>query len=473
MISQRHSDLLEARGLDLELCERLRVESRDKDLVAIPYFDHGEIVNWKRRTLSGEKRFYQDAGKKPIFWNVDCLRDETLASQPLIITEGEFDAVAAIQAGFVRAVSVPNGAPAQETGKDDTGTRYAFLADARPLLKDCKEIILATDGDAPGVALMNDLAVRLGKARCKWVRYPKGCKDLNEALAMYGARGVVETLNRAQWIKIDGVYRMSDLPPLHSPAAYPIGIVGLERHYKIRLGDLAVLVGIPGHGKSSILNEIAGRMALDYGWITAFASFEQPPQRDHRRNLRIFHSRTGTRWQSAEQIARADKWIDEQFVFIVPSDEDEPTVDWLIERIQAAVVQNGAKLVIVDPWNELQHERPPGISETEYTGVSLAQLRRLAQRLNIHLIVATHPTKLEPGKDGKLPKPTLYSASGSANWANKPEVGLVIYRDGGKTVLEIQKSRYHDEIGEPGSLELMYLRDQGRYEVVVKEASEP
>jgi twinkle protein len=475
-LSKRHQDLLDARGLDLELLERLGVETCEKrsgDWVSIAYLDRGERVNEKVRTISGEKRFYQDAGKKPIFWNIDCLRDESLATQPLVVTEGEFDAIAAIQAGFVRTVSVPNGAPAEEVGKDDTGTRYAFLADAKPLLKDCKEIILATDGDPPGIALMNDLAVRLGKARCKWVRYPKGCKDLNDALAKFGPRGVVETLNRAQWVKVSGVYRMSELPPIYQPPAYPIGIVGLDRHYKIRLGDLAVLVGIPGHGKTSWLNEVAGRMATDYGWVCAFASFEQRPQHDHKRSLRTFRCRKSATWQTAADIAQADKWIEDQFVFIVPDDEDEPTVEWLIERIQAAVVQHGAKLVVIDPWNELEHQRPAGMSETEYTGISLAQIRRLAQRLNCHIIVATHPTKLEAGKDGKLPKPTLYSASGSANWANKPEVGLVIYRDGADTVLDIQKVRYHDEIGEPGSLNMIFLRDQGRFEVILDPTDVP
>jgi twinkle protein len=49
------------------------------------------------------------------------------------------------------------------------------------MLADVREIILATDGDGPGVNLMNDLAIRLGKARCKFVRYPKETKDFNEA----------------------------------------------------------------------------------------------------------------------------------------------------------------------------------------------------------------------------------------------------------------------------------------------------
>jgi len=41
----------------------------------------------------------------------------------------------------------------------------------------------AVDGDPPGAALLADLALRLGKSRCRWLRYPAGCKDLNDVLA--------------------------------------------------------------------------------------------------------------------------------------------------------------------------------------------------------------------------------------------------------------------------------------------------
>jgi twinkle protein len=470
MLSKHHQEILEARGLDAELLDRLGVDSFDKqsgDWVAIPYVDSGETISHKYRTIAGDKKFYQDAGKRAVFWNIDCLRDPTLASQPVIVTEGEFDAMSAIQCGYQRTISVPNGAPAQTT-KDDSGTRYDFLEDARPLLRDCNEIILATDSDEPGIALMNDLAIRLGKARCKWLRYPKGLKDLNETLAKYGHKGVVETINRAQWCKVSGIYRMSELPPLRQAVAHSIGIAGLDRHYKVRLGDLCVVTGVPGHGKSTFINEVFARMAIQYGWVGAFASFEQRPQNDHRRALRTFLNRKYEKDQSEGEIACADKWIDEKFSFIVPDEDDDPTLIWLIERIQAAVIQHGAKIVGIDPWNELEHRRPDNMSETEYTGDALRQLRRLAQRLNIHLIVAAHPTKMD-GKDGKIPVPTLYSIAGSANWANKPDVGIVIYREKERTRIMVQKSRYHDEIGVPGELEAIFLRDQGRYEIISHE----
>ena len=63
-------------------------------------------IGTKYRTLTGEKKFTQDAGGRQIFWNLDCLRDSSLATEPLIITEGELDAMAALQAGFPRRCDV-------------------------------------------------------------------------------------------------------------------------------------------------------------------------------------------------------------------------------------------------------------------------------------------------------------------------------------------------------------------------------
>jgi hypothetical protein len=160
-------------------------------------------------------------------FNEDCLRDEALLGQPLIITEGEFDALAAIQSGFAKTISVPDGAPppGERTAEDlEGGKKYDWLFDQIGLFaKDqVPEIIIAADGDENGAAMLQDLSVIFGRYRCKFLTYPKArkdrgrerCKDLNEVLEDYGAKGVVETLNRAQWLRVDGVYRMSELPPL-------------------------------------------------------------------------------------------------------------------------------------------------------------------------------------------------------------------------------------------------------------------
>lgn len=477
MLNDRHIALLEERGFDVELLTKLGVGEYPKfgpDWVEIPYFENGQRVNAKFRSIAGEKKFVQEAGARKCFWNIDVLSDRTLDDLPLIITEGEFDAMAAIQAGFPRVISVPDGAPAEAQGEDDTGVKYSYLEGPKPLLRDVREIIIASDSDGPGVNLLNDLAIRLGKHRCKWVRYPVGCKDLNDALKRFGVRGVVETINRAQWMKVGGVYRMSELPPLSMPTAHNIGIAGLYKHYRVRLGDFAVVTGIPSHGKTSFVGEVIARMASDpHNWNIAVASFEQKPQTDHRRALRTFYNRKLVAWQTEEEKNAADAWIDKQFSFIVPDEDDEVDLKWVLERCQAAIVQYGAKIVVIDPWNEMDHVRPSDMSLTEYTGFAIKQFRKLASKYQVHVIVVAHPTKLRPEKPGTpLPIPNLYDISDSSHWNNKADVGIIIHRkDDERTLIRIAKSRYHHEIGVPGDLEAFYLKDQARYEITTPEIS--
>ena len=457
-LEEHHIAALEARGLDPELLvTRLGVEASDRlpgDAIAIPFLDGGVCVATKHRTLGPDKRFTQEAGGRQIFWNLDCLRDDTLEDEPLVITEGELDAMAAIQSGLPRTVSVPCGAPAQAGNVE--GQRYAFLDEAMPLFASCREIVLAVDADGPGANLQQDLALRLGRQRCKWIAYPDGAKDLNDVLRLHGEAGVRAAVAGAQWLEVGGLYRLSQLPPASPRQALGTGILALDTHYRLRKGDFCVITGLPGHGKSSFVNEVACRMAATHGWTTVFASFEQMPQIDHRRALRSFHASRREKDMTPAELAAADAWIDRHFAFIVPRDEDEVSLTWVLEHAAAAILRYEASLVVIDPWNEIDHLRPRDLTLTEYVGFAIRQFRKLAKKYGVHLIVVAHPAKMQRGKDGKFPVPALQDISDSAHWSNKADVGIVVHRDGmidhHETAIRVVKSRYHHAIGIPGEV---------------------
>jgi twinkle protein len=89
----------------------------------------------------------------------------------------------------------------------------------------------------------------------------------------------------------------------------------------------------------------------------------------------------------------------------------------------------------------------------------------------VHLIVAAHPAKLQRDHNtGKYPIPSLYDIADSANWANKPDIGIVVHRDSlgpdGTTTIKIPKVRYDGEIGAPGEVRgLRWNRAVTRYEL--------
>ena len=462
---------LVSRAIDpavIEACEIVSAAvASGGEWVAFPYRCRGQVVNHKYRCVT-DKRFMQDKGGKQVWWNADCIIDEALASQPLIITEGEVDAMSAMTAGYQRVVSVPGGAPMAPTEGDG---KYGFLADSLNDLRGV-EIILAVDNDGPGIALLQDLTTRLGKGRCRYVVYPDGCKDLNDVLVGYGPEAVVRCINGARWVKVTGLCRMSELPPVPDVMGLDPTIPGLGEHFRPRKGDFAVLTGVPGTGKSTLVNDFACGMAWAHGWRTVFASFEQNPQVDHRRALRTWHAGRPEGQLTAQEIVRADLWIDEFFSFVIPDEDEESDLDWLLERLAAAVVRYGAEMAVIDPWNELDHARPRDMSLTEYVGTAIRKLKRFARKMNVFLVVVAHPTKLQRDKEGKTPMPTLYDISDSSHWANKADLGVVLHY--GETpsgapcaVVKVAKSRYHDRIGRPGEVKLWFNRDTARYEQAI------
>lgn len=479
-ITPKLADILTARGLDLETMVRYGFDgtSRDGvDTLVIPFARNGKTVRRKYRQFEGERKWSQDKGGVRCAWNEDVLRDDSLIGQPLLITEGELDALAAIQAGFLRTISVPDGAPppGERTKEDlEESQKYAWLKDIEPFLisKRVGEIIICADGDENGAALLQDLSIRIGKAACKFIRYPKSkkdrgrshCKDLNEVLEDYGVPGVQKTIATAQWIAAKGVYTMSELPPMPEQARFDSPNHRLfSENFKLRLGDFSVVTGTPGFGKTSFVNDIMCSIAEWADLKICWASFEQAPQVDHKRNLRGWYLKTPQHRADPRDLVRADEWINRHHLFIYDEHEDL-TLEWLLEAAEIAVVRHGAKIIIIDPWNEVEHCRQQGETETDYIGRAIRTLKRFARGFNVHVCVVAHPTKSVKDGDGNYKMPSLYDISGSSNWYNKADLGVIVHRkDDENTLIKVQKSRYHDIIGKPGEVLMQFSVDERRF----------
>ena len=455
------------------------------DKIAIPFKTNGNAHSYKVRSVksSNDGMFWignEDERGKHLF-NEDCLRDESLKNYPLIIVEGEIDCLT-LMPYYPRCVSVPNGANTKSIPMDDERSYSAFeyLHNSMDLLKDVKKIIIATDGDRAGRILSEDLAMRLGKPRCLWVKYPfkksdksEHCKDINETFNEWGENGIQNIIEKAQWWPVSGVYTLDQLPPLPEPEVYRAGMGNLDRHLGIRLGDFSVVTGIPGHGKSTWVNDLCCRLIKSHNLKVAFASFEQPPQKDHKRNLmRWLLKRPYSGEQMIEgsltrqEIEKAEQWIKQNIVFIVKEEDETADLDWLLEKMAACVIQHDVDVLVIDPYNEIDHKRDYRQSTTDYIGDAIKKIKRFSTRYDAHVMVVAHPTKLVERADGTLPIPTLYSIEDSRHWYNKCDVGVVVHRIGNdfKSIVRVIKSRYHDILGTPGEVEFRFNSGTGRYD---------
>lgn len=470
MLTDKAIAYLEGRKIDVEVAQRLGVDSYEPDnggeCLDFPFVWEGKVISHKYRPLD-RKGFWQtkDAPRK-VPWNADVLRDESLHGETLVITEGEIDALTFASCGHVFVISIPDGAPSEpESAERSHDLKWAWVQDVIPLIKKVKTIVLAMDGDDPGRIARDELAMRLGKGRCKWMRYPVGCKDINEAVQKHGERAVTLCMANAEWIKLDGVYTLSKLPPMPiSGIRYSTTIPGLDDHWQIRTRDFGVIGGVPGHGKTTMTNALTAGMAMAHGWKWAVCSPEQDPRTDHQRALREFYLGKKIGLATAEERAAADAWIDQHFVFMIPPDDVLADLPWFLRTAADAKARHEVNGILLDPWNELDHARPRDVSLTEYVGMAIKELKRSARELDAYMLVVAHPSKMETNAKGEPKEPGMYDLSDSAHWANKADTGAMLWRQGLLTKISIKKSRYWDILGEPGDVWVRYNADTRRFE---------
>ena len=424
MIEGPANEWLGQRGIPSDLAARLGLTAGGKNgeqWLSIPYRLDGQVVNRKFRRID-RKEHRMDKGGKLCLWNSEVLT----GTGEVIITEGEFDALAVMAAGFERVVSVPNGAPAEQVDDPINSNRYGFMWEHEAALKPIESFVLATDGDKPGRALAHDLAAILGPERCKFVSYPDGCKDLNEVLLARGEREVVRLIAEAKSFPVAGIYSMADFPEAQELRAMETGIPALDPYMSLVLGSLTVFSGYSNMGKSTVLNDIIGH-CIKRDVPVCVASFETAPKpilRDGIARSMIGCSFAGFIGHPGRQKAYAQ--IERRLSVISNTMDDETDIDldYYLELCRVAVVRHGARLIILDPWNELEHKRQRDETETDYIGRAIRALKRFAKRYNVALWVVAHPTKPQ----GKSGAPGLYDIHGSANWANKADYGLIYHR---------------------------------------------
>ena len=420
MIHDRHKEWLDQRGNLSGIADEMEVSTvqrHGRNWLCLPYRLGGELVNRKYR-LTSEKRHEMDKGGRLCLWNAEALSG---APSEVIITEGEFDAMAAIRCGFERTVSVPNGAPATAMDDPANSNRYAFLWESRADLELVKSFVLATDADKPGQLLAADLAAILGPERCKFVTYPEGCKDLNDVLIQKGQEALTQVIAQAKPYPVKGLYRLNDFPEEVEVRSMQTGIPALDEYMSVALGTLTVFTGFSNMGKSTVINTILAH-AISKNVRVCVASFETLPRPILERSLTMAIAGGG---DYAPTEAR--QMLDTHLSIISNSMDDESDIDleYYLDLLRVAVERDGARIIVLDPWNELEHKRRRDETETDYIGRAIRALKHFARRHNVALWVVAHPTKPQKGFNGI---PSLYDISGSANWANKADYGVVYHR---------------------------------------------
>ena len=450
----------------------------EKELPAVgfPYFngdkDKPYAVKYK---CTEQKTFCQEGeGGAKSFFGIQNIEED---AKEICITEGEIDALSIYESGYKNVISVPGGAPLKVSDnkidpKEDK--KFSFIWQAKDVLERAEKIIIATDNDAQGVALAEELARRISKIKCFQIKYPSDCKDSNEVLIKHGKDKLKEVVSTAKGWPINGLYdvdhysdRVDHLYLNGTAQGESTGFSILDPLYTICTGQLSIVTGHPSSGKSEFVDAMMVNLAERLKWKFAVCSFENDPP-THIIKLIEKKSRTPFFEGPTERLDMNDmqntkKWVGDYFTFIDQNDGEPATIESILERTKIAIMRKGIRGLVIDPYNFIQLKKET--TETDAISDMLTKVRQFAKANDIHVWFVAHPAKMMR-EGGLFPVPKGYDISGSAAWFAKADVGLSVHRDPEKTdgtaEIHVWKCRFK-WVGKMGMALLSYNKASGTY----------
>ncbi len=249
------------------------------------------------------------------------------------------------------------------------------------------------------------------------------------------------------------------------------GWESLDRYYTVLPGQVTIVTGWPGSGKSEWLDALLINLSRQ-GWKFAVFSFENQPVEFHIHKLLEKLSgkpfgRGPTERMTQDEVTEYTDELEQSFAFSGIMERGCSLSEVLDEsEVYVGKFKESKRGLVIDPWNELEHWRPAHLSETEYVSQQLAMARNWGRINNVHIWIVAHPQKMRR-EEGKLPIPRPDMISGSQNWWNKADACITVHRDFDKMDSQdvdvyVQKMRFK-HLGRPGFVTLKWDRVTGRY----------
>ena len=444
-----HADLLQneqvikwlqdERGLSVNTIKHFNIQFRTKhgkSWVGFPYYYSGKLVNVKWRTAY--KHMEKEPGYDSTLYNIDSAD----MSQPLIITEGEFDCMAAWQIGFTNVISVADGA-------------QTFKAEWLDDLADAHDILLAFDNDAQGEAGAEKAAGKLGRGRCRRVRLPY--KDFNECLLQGMTRDDIQ-----EYIDNARPYRDSDLlafvdliervrADIREPERQGV-MTGWsefdELLNSLRQQEVTTITGDTGAGKTTFMCNLCTRL-VEHGvvWVSSETSNEKILRKMYGIHLQepIGKSTPDSSLEPAEMYFSGKRLFFLDVHGEVSYERIRDTLEYCARR--------GVKFAILDNLHFFLVSKSLESDRLEIERFMRA-LVKLARSTGMHVFLVCHPSKLHESANGKPPVVKPNDLKGASAIKQDSHNIMSLWRnpmdENGPTILYIHKVR--DDSGLTGKV---------------------
>ncbi|MGL5767292.1 MAG: DnaB-like helicase C-terminal domain-containing protein [Sarcina sp.] len=376
------------------------------------------ITNKYRFTKKGanpKMRFEKDTNINTLF-NMDKVD----ITKPLLITEGEFDTLASIEAGFRNSVSIPSG----------VNSTNQWIAMNWDFLEQFEEIIIWFDNDEAGIKGSREVFNRLSNKSVKLVMCDMA-NDINELLYKYGKEEVLKQIGKAYTPLVGGVVSLDMVEDYNIFEADKLetGIDNIDNEILgMVFGSLNILSGRNGAGKSTILNQIyigeaikqQQKVFLFSGELVAGNVKEWLLKTlANERDLIEFTAKNDRKYKVVSSEGKkniVDKIKDKFYLY----DSDDYRIDTVIAKMEILAKRQGVKVFIIDNLMILEMS-----TSDEYKAQSEAvkKLKAFAKKYNSIVHLVAHPRKSQNDEISKD------DVAGSANITNLADYVTILERN--------------------------------------------
>ena len=376
----------------------------------------------------------------------------------IIITEGEYDAMAVYQATGRPAISLPNGC-------------RSLPLQVLPVLERFSKIYLWMDNDGPGREGAEQFAKKMGVNRCYIVT--SSAKDANEALLL--DMDLEHEIQTASLLPHEQLVSFSELrqqivseivdPDKYAGVPCP-SLPTLTKLLKgFRRGEMTVVTGPTGSGKTTFLSQLS----LDFveqGVPTLWGSFEikntrlmlKLLQQYSKQPLPDFSSSTITEEVNKEKLnALLDRFQNLPLQFMKFHGGSD--IDDVLDAMEYAAYVHDTQHFILDNMQFMisrhSHNNSRSFDKFDVQDMAVEKFRKFATEQNVHVTLVVHPRK-----EDEFQKLSISSIYGSAKATQEADTVLILQNDGRRKFIDVKKNRFD---GTTGIVPLHFERQSNRY----------
>ena len=397
---------LATRGISKETLTNCDVQQY-QGKIAFNFYDENEVLLTVKLRPShtidkhSEKKetYLTGYSNTPILYNMNRVDP----SRPLVITEGELDCLSIIESGYSNCVSVPCGAD-----------NLKWIEECWDWLERFENITVFGDNDNIGIKMRREVVSRLGAWRTKIVDLPKtevtdelgnkhSLKDANDVLMYQGKEVVLTLIATAEEMPLTGVTDLSTIDDfdLENAPGLKTNLEPLDKIvYKFLLGNVVIVTGLRGSGKSTLINQVfvcnALHQELDVfvfsgelsgpllkSWIElTMAGPEHVTMKDEFIHIIEPEAKTLMREWYKSRV-----WV---------YDDLGNSIDHILEKAITLTRKYGTKIWVLDNLMTLDI----GANDTNLLQKQkdfIVKLTRMAQLYNVLIVLAAHPRKVQTG----------------------------------------------------------------------------